>query len=323
MNNAGRWVAAIGLVLAAALFVSEGMAPILQLLWSAGWGLLLAAAFHVIPMVVNARAWQVLLPCLGPVEWGAVAIAVWIRESVNGLLPVARIGGELASYRWLVRRGLPGSLVAASLVVDVAVSLASQGLFCLFGVLLLARSQGASPLLLQLSGGALLLVAVAIAFVLLQRTRLVERLLARIERTLTARWSGVVERSERVDAAIRSLCREPRRLVACFVWQMAGWVAGTGEVWLALHFLGSQASVEQALLVESVVQMIGSVAFVVPGALGVQEAAFLAVGAAIGIDGPTSLALSVARRLRDLVVFFPGLIAWQRAEARALTTPTH
>lgn len=322
MNNAGRWVAASGLLLAMVLFVSAGIAPIVQLVWSAGWGLLLAAAFHVVPMVLNARAWQVLLPSLGPVEWGAVTVAVWIRESVNGLLPVARIGGEIASYRWLVRRGLAGSLVAASLVVDVAVSLASQGVFCLFGVVLLARTQGASPLLLQLSSGALLLVVIALGFVLLQRTRLVERLLARIERLLTARWAGAIDRSERLDRAIRSLCGEPRRLLACFAWQMAGWTAGTGEIWLALHFLGHEVGVEQALLIESVIQMIGSVAFVVPGALGVQEAGFVAVGAAIGIDGPTSLALSVARRMRDLVIFFPGLVAWQRSEARAQPTPS-
>jgi len=40
------------------------------------------------------------------------------------------------------------------------------------------------------------------------------------------------------------------------------------------------------------------------------------IGAALGIDGATALALAAARRLRDLTIFFPGIIAWQRAEAR-------
>jgi uncharacterized membrane protein YbhN (UPF0104 family) len=56
---------------------------------------------------------------------------------------------------------------------------------------------------------------------------------------------------------------------------------------------------------------------VVPGALGVQEGGFLLVCTVLGIDGTTALALAAARRLRDLIVFFPGLIAWQWAEARA------
>jgi len=35
-----------------------------------------------------------------------------------------------------------------------------------------------------------------------------------------------------------------------------------------------------------------------------------------GIDAATALALATARRLRDIIVFFPGLIAWQWAETR-------
>ena len=59
-----------------------------------------------------------------------------------------------------------------------------------------------------------------------------------------------------------------------------------------------------------------SAAFIVPGALGVQEGAFLLVGATLGLDGSTALALAVARRLRDVIVFFPGLLAWQWEELR-------
>lgn len=319
MKHAGRWIAAAGLVLAGALFVSEGIEPVARLLSTAGLGLLVAAAFHVVPMLLNARAWQRLLPSCGAVSWSAVAVALWIRESVNGLLPVARIGGELASYRWLVRRDLPAPAVAASLVVDVAVSLASQGVFCFLGVLLLGGIGIASPLLLQLSIGAAVLVLMAMAFAVLQRTRLIERLLARIESALAARWAGVIERSERVDRTIRELCGDRRRLLACFGWQIAGWTAGAGEIWLALHYLGHDATLAQAFVIEAVIQMISSVAFVVPGALGLQEAGFLAIGSALGIDGPTALALSVARRVRDLAIFFPGLLAWQWSEA---TKPT-
>jgi len=68
------------------------------------------------------------------------------------------------------------------------------------------------------------------------------------------------------------------------------------------------------------IQAISSAAFAVPGALGVQEAGFLAIGAAFGIDAPTALALAAARRVRDVIVFFPGLLAWQFLE-RATPQP--
>jgi glycosyltransferase 2 family protein len=65
------------------------------------------------------------------------------------------------------------------------------------------------------------------------------------------------------------------------------------------------------------IQAVSSAAFIVPGALGVQEAAFILIGSALGIDATIALALATARRLRDAIIYFPGLIAWQRTESRA------
>jgi hypothetical protein len=53
---------------------------------------------------------------------------------------------------------------------------------------------------------------------------------------------------------------------------------------------------------------------VVPAAIGVQEAGFVAVGAAFGLHAQAALALAAARRVRDMVVFFPGLVVWQGME---------
>ena len=36
----------------------------------------------------------------------------------------------------------------------------------------------------------------------------------------------------------------------------------------------------------------------------------------LGLDAETAAALAVARRLRDLIVFLPGLLFWARAERR-------
>ena len=63
-------------------------------------------------------------------------------------------------------------------------------------------------------------------------------------------------------------------------------------------------------------QAIASAAFLMPGALGVQEAGFLGLGMLLGLDGEAAAALAVARRFRDLLVFLPGLLFWVRAERR-------
>lgn len=54
----------------------------------------------------------------------------------------------------------------------------------------------------------------------------------------------------------------------------------------------------------------------VPAALGVQEGAFLAVGGALGLAPPTSLALAWGAAARDALLFVPALVAWQWQEAR-------
>jgi uncharacterized membrane protein YbhN (UPF0104 family) len=115
---------------------------------------------------------------------------------------------------------------------------------------------------------------------------------------------------------LRAVYERHRDVGACFVWQLAGWLLGAGEIWLALSFLGQQRSVLDAVAIEALIQAVSSAAFIVPAALGVQEGAFVVIGAALGIDAVTALALATARRLRDVVIFFPGLIAWQWAEAR-------
>jgi uncharacterized membrane protein YbhN (UPF0104 family) len=64
-----------------------------------------------------------------------------------------------------------------------------------------------------------------------------------------------------------------------------------------------------------VIQAVSSAAFFVPGGLGVQEGGFILIGGALGLDPATCLALAGARRIRDLLIFLPGLFAWQIAES--------
>ncbi len=122
--------------------------------------------------------------------------------------------------------------------------------------------------------------------------------------------------SRRFDRALRAIYMRHRNVAACLAWQLAGWALGGGEIWLALHFLGQPRGVFDALVIEALIQAVSSAAFIVPGALGVQEGAFVVIGAALGLDATVALALATARRLRDAIVFFPGLIAWQWAEVR-------
>jgi hypothetical protein len=55
-----------------------------------------------------------------------------------------------------------------------------------------------------------------------------------------------------------------------------------------------------------------------PAAIGVQEGVFMIIGGLLGLSPELSLALALTRRARDLIVFLPGLLAWQAQEGRRL-----
>src|SRR5689334_5647032 len=101
MKYAASLLAIAGLALALVLFAHENVAAIAALVIAAGPGLLLAASFHLVPMIANGYAWRQLLPPPLRPSAAIVTHAIWIRESVNGLLPVARVGGEVVAYRIL------------------------------------------------------------------------------------------------------------------------------------------------------------------------------------------------------------------------------
>ncbi len=86
---------------------------------------------------------------------------------------------------------------------------------------------------------------------------------------------------------------------------------GVGEVWLALSFLGHPVSLLSAMMLESLGQAVRAGAFAVPGALGVQEGGYVMLGRVLGLGPETALALSLAKRVRELLLGIPGLIAWQ------------
>jgi len=118
------------------------------------------------------------------------------------------------------------------------------------------------------------------------------------------------------------LYSERRRIVVSFCMSFTGWLVGTGEVWLALHFLGHPVGWLDALLLESIGQAIRGAAFAIPGSLGVQEGGYLLLAPLVGLPSEAALALSLAKRARELVLGVPGILYvhlsernWQRRQA--------
>ena len=115
--------------------------------------------------------------------------------------------------------------------------------------------------------------------------------------------------------------RAPGRVALSCFWHLVSWLSGGLEVWLILHFVGVDVGLDTGLIIESLGQALKAVGFAVPGALGVQEGGYVVVCRLLNIPPETALAVSLIKRIREAVLGIPGLILWQRAEAKAPAEP--
>ena len=113
---------------------------------------------------------------------------------------------------------------------------------------------------------------------------------------------------------LRRLYAAPRRIGSAIGIHLIGWVIGTFEVHVCLHFMGYPVSFAESLVIESLAQAVRGAAFAVPGALGAQEGGLIALCALFGIPAEAALALSLIKRLADLLVGLPSLFLWHREE---------
>jgi putative membrane protein len=307
----------VGAALFTALLVRQGVMSVGGAVTTAGWGIAAVAAFHLVPIFLDALAWGVLLPRAGRPPWKSLFWMRWIGESISNLVPSATVGGDIVRARLVAIQGVPLSTAAASIIVDITLGVVTQIVFTLLGLILLIDVTGRTNFVRPTLFGTLIgLVAVA-GFYFAQRKgmfRFVGTIITRLVNS--PEWSSLVEGGETLDQTVRALYGRRRGVLACCAWTIVSLVASSGEIWIALHALGLPATFVKAIILQSMAMTIRSVAFPVPGALGVQEGGYLVVGNLLGIPGEAAFAISLITRVRDLTLGVPGLVTWQLIEWR-------
>jgi putative membrane protein len=306
---------AVGVSLFTAIVVWLGAGEIARTLAVAGRGLAWVALFHLVPLAASALGWWALLAGPARPRFTTALVARWVAESVNQLLPALYVGGNVVRAQWAARAGVAAPLAAASVVVDVTLHLFAQLVFTALGLsLLMTRLRGAPPDATLLAGFAATALAAG-GFYAAQRRGLFVAA-ARLLRDVVGVSERVTVGAGAIDAAIDGLYRRPHVLAVSAVWHVASWVLGAGETWLVLRLLGHPVDAASALVIESLGEAIRTGAFAVPGALGVQEGGFMLLGDLFGLTPEVAVALSLARRVRELILGIPGLVVWQLARRR-------
>jgi putative membrane protein len=213
--------------------------------------------------------------------------------------------------------GISTTIATASTIVDVTLELFGQlgytalGLFCL--LYLRPDLEIAPTVAIGLAVAGLL----AAGFLGFQRHGF--DLLDRFARVLGRGWADkTAVGAAALHAALVAIYRRRARVFWSFALHLACWIASTLEAWLALRFAGASLGFATVLLIESLLYAARSVAFAVPNAVGVQEGAYIILGASFGLTPETALALSLLKRARDLAIGLPALGVWQWLEGARL-----
>jgi putative membrane protein len=318
MLRLAAFLGLLGLAAATAIIVYSGYAQILQALGQAGWGILFVSLYHLIPMLCCVIGWRILFTGRKRPTHVFLLYVLWLRSAVNGLMPVARIGGELVAVRVMLKHGIRKSAAVATTIVELTMSVIGVFIFDASGIGLFVRHIADRQIGWQLLIGLALSIPAIAALVVVQRAGffgLLSKIFALMFRDNWAKFTG---NAAQLDRAVHTLYRRHGRIVLCGLWQLATWFAGIGEVALGLNVLGHPLPLVECMMLEALIQASASVAFAVPGALGVQEAGFLLFGHMLGLPPDIATALAVMRRCRDLLIFVPGLVVWQAQEGRWL-----
>lgn len=307
-----------GLAVATWAFGEAGIAGVIGVARRLGLsGFLLYCLYSVGVFGILGGAWLAAAPGERIDRLPLFAWARMVREAVADLLPFSQIGGIIVGTRVLTDRGLAPPRIYGSMIADMTTEIASQLIFTLFGLATIAAALFAGgtttavrPFIL---GGAGVMAAMVIGLIAAQHWVL--RLAAAIAKRVLPGSAGTAEETA---GELGRIYTHRARIALAFLLNLAGWVASAGGAWVALRLMGVPFPLVSALALESLVFTLRSVAFAIPGAIGVQEATYALAAPLLGLPPHAALALALAKRARDLGVGLPTLLAWQAGEMRVV-----
>jgi len=318
IKHAGVIAWLIGIAVVIGLVVWSGIDSIAHAVASVGWGILLVVMVRVFTVSVAGAGWQPLFPPPHNPGLAACVLIRFIREATNALLPLMQVGGDLIGARLITFYGVAGPLAAASIIVDILIQAFTQFLFACFGVAVLV-ALGVGDGLAPAIASALAVAGILLAGFYLAQRRAGQRMLQWIMNALAGdRQWRVLGTIGAVYEQLAAIYASLQRLFLSSFVHMIGWLAGVAEVLIVFAFMGNPIGLAEAIVIESLLHAVRGAAFAVPGALGAQEGGLVLLCALFGIPPDQAIALSLVKRVPDLVLGVPSLLGWQLMEWQRL-----
>jgi putative membrane protein len=310
----------IGVALLVGIAVHSNLPAMAHALRLGGLALLWVLPYRASFFLLYAIGWLALLRPDEAARRAGLGYFFWataVRDAVDRLLPVASVGGSLVGVRILRWRGIAGAPAAASVIIEIFLTLVVVYLFTAMGLMLLAGYGTHNDEFRRVLTVFLLSLPVpVVALILLRNGTVLGRLKSFMH--AVAGESAVSRGAASLDAAIRASLERRRGWLVAGSLQLVALVSGCFEIWFALRLFEHPVGIDAALVLESMTQAVRHIAFIVPAGLGVQEAGLIVFGHIVGIDTDLALGVAMVKRMREVIWGVPFLLSWQWMEGRRL-----
>ncbi|MGH8290707.1 MAG: lysylphosphatidylglycerol synthase domain-containing protein [Steroidobacteraceae bacterium] len=320
MKVAGYIGGLLGLALLVWLFTRADLSAMIRVWHSAGWRLLWLVPYRTGFFLLYAIGWRELLRPYDPESRAGFAYVFWVttvRDAIDRLLPVASVGGGVAAVRLMRWRDLPLTPVVASVIAEILLTLIVLYVFAAIGLLLLLHLRATGSDYHRLLLAFLFTLPVPVLTALMLRYGSVFKRLRGLLRPIVGSRL-LAEGAASLDEELRATLRRVWAMLLTGGLQLVAFASASFEVWFAMRLFGHPVGIGAAVALESLTQAARNLAFIVPAGIGVQEAGFVLFGHMLGVGPDLALAVSIVKRLREVLCGVPSLASWQWMEGRRL-----
>lgn len=305
---------AISLLLLAALVVfvarhrSEAEQFTLVVVHAKPEWLLFAVALQIATYLCAGGVWNAVIRSAGHrVHLGALARFSVEKLSIDQLLPLGGVSGNLVVFQAMRRLGLPHQLAVEALLIDVLTHYLAYALMALTAVLILWLHHSITPVIVYLVAVFavfLLVVPACILWLLAHRGRTLPRWLLRVY--------PMAKASEAVRPVSANHIRAPRLIAAATAFGSGVFLLDATTLWAVMHITGRAVEPSVAFVALVIGSIAGTVSFL-PGGIGGFETGCVLTLHLLG--APIEAALTGTLLLRGLSLWLPlgpGLLMVRR-----------
>ncbi|PIW27440.1 MAG: hypothetical protein COW30_10755 [Rhodospirillales bacterium CG15_BIG_FIL_POST_REV_8_21_14_020_66_15] len=284
------------------------LASILDMGWQ---GLVATFVIYLAAFYVDTVSWHlaILRLPLTP-AWSYI---VWrirmVGEAFNTVLPAGGFGGEPVKAMLLKRHhAVSYREGTASIILARTVNLIGLVAFMLVGLILLSGHETAGRYgAFALGGFVFLSFGIGVVFGV-QRFRATSWTGSRLGRTaIGVRIGTALDHIRDVEDRLHHYYAErPKRFVPAVLLAFGNWVLGAAETYAILYFLGYPVTFGEAVIIESVIQMVRAITFFVPANLGTQDSALIVLAGAVTGVPEAGVALAAVKRIREIAFVLWG-----------------